>query len=173
MGSPLTPRLKRWLYSVVGPLLYGRFYFLKEKTGGMPHPTVYRRLYRLAREGLDLDIVEIGGAGGAGSIALAKGQSDAGKRGRVIVVEKCEGGSRTLYGDYTDNKACLERHFERFRVRDRIRLFPHSLTEETGPEVKKLIEIPQIAALVHDADGRIDRDLKRCSGHFSATTAGW
>jgi predicted O-methyltransferase YrrM len=125
----------------------------------MLRPTIYRRLYLLARALPDLDIVEIGGASGAASIALALGMKDSGKRARVIVVEKLQGGSRTRYGGYQDNLVIMQSNIRQFGVDDRIVLFPHELTLDNGKDVRALMTTPHIAAFMHDADGRLDRDF--------------
>ncbi|MEX2127602.1 MAG: hypothetical protein WD871_05105 [Xanthobacteraceae bacterium] len=120
---------------------------------------VYGELYRLAREGPDLDVLEIGGAAGAGAIALALGLIEANKRSGVVVVEKLAGGSRARFGDYQANLSIIERNFRAFGVVSRVRLFPRNLTWANAGEVKALLRTPQIGALVIDADGNIHRDL--------------
>lgn len=132
---------------------------LKAATQGMLDPKVYRELYRLAVESPDLDIIEIGGAAGAGSVALARGLVEAGKAASVIVVEKLEGGSRTELGARDDNIRRIESNFETHGVAHKVRLFPHELTFENGHEVVAMVATADIAALVHDADGRVDRDF--------------
>jgi len=122
-------------------------------------PPVYRRYYEVARDLPDYPVVEVGAASGASSIALAWGMQDSNKTSSLIVVEKCEGGSRMDYGDYSDNYDIIVQNFHKFNVQDRIKLYPHYLTFENGHEVQALIDSDHIAALVHDADGRVDRDF--------------
>jgi len=136
-----------------------RWKALKADARGMLHPKVYRELYHLARGLPDQDIVEIGGAAGAGSIALALGIRDSGKAARVIVIEKLEGGSRLDIGTRWDNLHLIEQNFSNHGVREQICLFPHELTFENGGGVKALVRNSTLAALVHDADGRVDRDI--------------
>jgi predicted O-methyltransferase YrrM len=136
-----------------------RFAELQRNTRGMLNPLVYRRLYRLAFAGPDLPIVEVGGATGSGSIALAWGLKEAGKRSKVIVIEKMEGGSRTQVGDYQQNLDLVLGNFRRFGVEEQVELFPHELTMENGHEVVRLAGGP-IAAFMSDADGRIHRDFQ-------------
>lgn len=136
-----------------------RFKRLKQQTGGMLPYEVYTRLYEEAFALPDLDIIEVGGAGGAGSIALAWGLRDSGKTGNILVVEKCERGSRDSLGDYASNLQRLVERFETFGVGDFVQIFPHSLTFENGSEVLGMFETRRIGALVHDADGRVDRDF--------------
>jgi predicted O-methyltransferase YrrM len=133
---------------------------LRIDAGGMLSPLVYRRMYRAVRRLPDLDIVEVGGAAGAGSVAIAWAMRDAGLRAKLIAVEKCEGGSRARFGDYDANYQRIIDNLERFGVRDRVILFPHKLSLENGPEVLGLCETSELAAFVHDADGRLDRDVQ-------------
>jgi hypothetical protein len=80
-------------------------------------------------------------------------------RHSVFVVEKCEGGTRHQYGGYADNLQTLQQNFALFGVSETIRLHPHWLTFENADEVTRLISTPEIAAFMHDADGRLDRDF--------------
>lgn len=154
---PLSPY--RQAYGLYLRVRYPRFYALRKEARGMLNPVVYKKMYDLARDLPDLDIVEIGGAAGAGSIALAWALKDSGKSSKLIVVEKCEGGTRSKFGDYDDNLQTIHHNLERFGVRDQIVVFPHELTFENGGEVTSLVRTRQIAALIHDADGRLDRDF--------------
>lgn len=146
-------------YHFLGRILHPRFYELKARTHGMLNPMIYRRMYLLAREQPDLDIVEIGGAAGAGSVALALGMKESGKRSGLIVVEKLQGGSRATLGDYQRNLEIINGNFRDFGVDNVVRLYPHEITMENGSEVRALVQTREIAAFVHDADGRLDRDF--------------
>jgi hypothetical protein len=84
---------------------------------------------------------------------------DAGHRSKLVAVERCEGGSRGRFGDYDANVARLHENFERFGVADRVVLYPHDLTPANGHEVLALLGTDEIGAFVHDADGRLDRDV--------------
>jgi predicted O-methyltransferase YrrM len=132
---------------------------LKLRASGMLPPAVYREIFLTAFNGPDLDILEIGGAAGAASIALALGIKESGKQSKVIVVEKLEGGSRARFGDYATNLSIIERNFRAFGVEDTVRLFPHRVTWENGEAVKELIKTVHIGALLLDADGHLDRDF--------------
>lgn len=134
---------------------------LLARTGGMLPLAVYRELTGLVRRGpAGLDIVEVGGASGTATIAMAWGLRDAGgSRPRVVVVEKCEGGTRTRYGGREANKARFERFVRRHGVGDRVVLHPHYLTIANGAEVRALVRTGRIAGLLCDADGMVHRDL--------------
>ena len=155
MDTSLPHRLR----SAINAFFFPDFFRLKLATGGMLPARVYRELYHLARVLPDLDIIEIGAGSGASTVAMARGLRDAGRSARIISVEKCEGGSRSEYGDRGVNLSLFESHLVKFGVRDRVVLYPHVLTSENGSEVLSKIRTAQISALVHDADGRIDRDF--------------
>jgi predicted O-methyltransferase YrrM len=140
-------------------LRYYRFYALKKQTGGMLRPGVYHKIYELCRQLPEGHIIEVGGASGAGSIAIAWALRDTHKRSKLITVEKCEGGSRTEVGNYTDNLALIQQHFAAHGAADQILLYPHELTLDNGHEVLELLHNENLAAFIHDADGRLDRDF--------------
>lgn len=125
----------------------------------MLRAATYKRLHKAAMRLPDLGVVEIGAGSGASSIALAWAMKDANRTSKVVVVEKCEGGSRSRFGDYRANLDILDRNLKRFGARDAIRLYPQHLTMETKDEVLALIGAERIGGLMHDADGRIDRDF--------------
>ncbi|BAY32320.1 hypothetical protein NIES2107_42080 [Nostoc carneum NIES-2107] len=136
-----------------------KFYHLREQTNGMLLPLVYKKIYQLCLQLPDLDIIEVGGAAGTGSIAIGWSIRDSQKKSKLIVVEKCQGGTRTDVGGYTENLELIQKHFENFGVTEQVRLFPQELTFSNGQEAIALINTPKIAAFIHDADGRIDRDF--------------
>ncbi|WP_206756961.1 class I SAM-dependent methyltransferase [Tolypothrix sp. FACHB-123] len=116
-------------------------------------------MYDLCCQLPDLDIIEVGGATGTGSVSLAWALKDQEKQSKLIVVEKCEGGTRVDVGGYAENLELIQSHFSKFGVSEQIRLFPKELTFENGEEAISLIKTPKLAAFIHDADGRIDRDF--------------
>ncbi len=136
-----------------------RFQALKKLTDGMLDSRVYRRLYNEVQQQPDLDIVEIGGATGTASIVMGWALKEGQRKSKVIVVEKCERGSRTSKGEYAHNISILEANWKRFGVDRQLCLYPHKISLKNGHEVLDLISTPQIAGLVLDADGRIDRDF--------------
>lgn len=139
---------------------YGRFFALKQFTHGMLSPDVYREFYQRVKALPDYDILEIGGAHGAGSISMAWGLIDSGKSSKVITVEKCEGGSRSDFGGRSENLDTIVANLKAFGVDHKVDLFPHFLTEKNANKVVKKIDTKHLAALVMDADGRLDRDFK-------------
>jgi predicted O-methyltransferase YrrM len=138
--------------------LYRRHRRMREATGGLLPAKVYAELTRVGQRMVDLPVIEVGSFSGASTIALAWGMS--GKRSNIVAVEKCEGGQWVSGGKrYESNLERLERNLREFGVADRVVLFPHYLDLETGPKVHELAGNGPLAALCHDADGRIDRDF--------------
>lgn len=91
----------------------------------MLQPGIYKQIYKIVYKLPDLDIIEIGGASGAGSIAAAWAMWDSRKKSKLIVVEKCEGGSRAQFGTREDNYDKIKQNFKRFDVDEQIILYPH------------------------------------------------
>jgi predicted O-methyltransferase YrrM len=149
----------RPLVNAVRRLRYGRFEEMRMHTSGMLRARVYQQLYETITRAPDLDVVEVGAGGGASSIALAWAFQDNHRESKLIVIEKCEGGSRTYYGDYRINYNILTANLQKYGVRDYIRLYPKYLTLKNKDEVLALIDTNRIGGLIHDADGRIDRDF--------------
>lgn len=140
-------------------LMHGRFYVLQQETDGLLSPAQYERIYEEVKPAPDMDWVEIGGAAGTASVAVCWALKERRKQGRLVIVEKCEGGSRASYGGKTENLARLERNLIRYGVADFTRLFPHYMTFQNGAEVVKLVQTRQIAGLLIDADGWLHRDF--------------
>ena len=167
MNSEKSPRGLRFLSRLIKGILrnardlmfYPRFYTIKIRAHGMLPVKTYAAIYDTIYDAPDLDVVEVGGGSGAGSVTIAKALVESGKSANVIVVEKCEGGSRTQFGNRVDNLEYLETVFEKFGVSHRVRLFPEHLTYENGDQVKSMIRSDKISCLILDADGRIDRDI--------------
>jgi hypothetical protein len=136
-----------------------RFQALKKLSNGMLDSRVYRRLHDEVLQQPDLDIVEIGGATGTASVAMGWALKMARRKSKVIVVEKCERGSREDAGGYAQNVSVLEANWKRFGVDRHLFLYPHRISLKNGHEVVDLISTNEIAGFVHDADGRIDRDF--------------
>ena len=90
----IAKKIHRGLLALKSP----RFTVLKIRTRGMLTPALYQKIYRSIYKMPDYDIVEVGAALGASSVAIALGIKDSKKRSKVIVVEKCEGGRELMWG---------------------------------------------------------------------------
>ena len=117
---------------------YSRFNRPKSETKGMLSRLVYKRKYDAVYQLPDLDIIEVGGALGGGSITIASALRDSGKKSKLIVAEKCQGGSREDVGDYQTNLDVLKGNSEKFGVDASIVIYPKEVTFETGSEVLDL-----------------------------------
>jgi hypothetical protein len=104
--------------------------------------------------------VEVGGASGAATIAIALSLRERRAKGRIVVVEKFEGGTRIPYGGHAENLARFWGFLRLYRVDQYVRLWDGYLTEETAPEVRALVATPRLSGLLLDADGCIHRDLR-------------
>lgn len=138
---------------------FGRFTVLQWDTDGLLSPEVYLAIYDTFRAVDHHDVIEIGGAGASASIAICWAMQDARRNAKLIVIEKCEGGTRTKYGDYQTN---LDRYWaaaKRNGVSDRIDLFPEYLTLENGEQVHNKVTTERLGGLMIDADGQIHRDF--------------
>jgi hypothetical protein len=140
-------------------LLYGRFARMQHVTEGLLSPAVYKLIYERFRAAPDLDTIEVGGAAGSASIAVAWAKIESGHASKHIVIEKLRGGSRHRFGGFEENLARFNRHLALFGAAGRVALFPHDLTLDNGPEVIAMVETPRIGGFISDADGRIDRDF--------------
>ena len=147
------------LRATYSKIFYNEFYSIKRKVNGMLSVRNYSKIYGLVTKLPNLDIVEIGGASGAGSIIIAKAIKDSNKKSKLIVVEKCRGGSRDEVGDYDSNLNLIRNNFRMYDLEDQIILHPQEITIENGSEVIKKIQTEKIAALIHDADGHLERDF--------------
>lgn len=122
---------------------------------------VYSGLYDRVKTAPDLDILEIGPYRGASTIAMAWAMQDSGKKSRIVTVEKADGGQWHDPGHgHSENIAVLTSNLARQGVADRVTVFPDRVTDENRSEIVGLLGTDQLAALVHDADGHIDRDFR-------------
>ena len=62
-----------------------RFYSLRKKVNGMLSPAVYKYLFDLSYNMPEGQIIEIGGASGGGSIAIAWGMKESGKKTKLAL----------------------------------------------------------------------------------------
>lgn len=119
-------------------------------------PSIYQRLYELARDMAGNLIVEVGTAKGAATVALALGLRDAGKHGRVISFDR--GRTRAGQGDPHAYQELVKRNLRHFGVEEYVEL----VVGEVNKTADTVPRSAEICLLMLDADGAIDRDL----GHF-------
>lgn len=112
-----------------------RFGGVQRRCRGMLSPLQYKSIYNLVRNAEDLDIVDVGSAGGATAISMALAKKDMGSTRSIVAVEKCTGGSRSDFGGYDENRAFLDANFAHFGVTQNVKLFPHYLTDENADEL--------------------------------------
>ena len=140
---------------------YGRFLWMKLQTDGLLGTEHYEEIHRtfLSNTVGDNDIVEVGGASGSASIAIAWALKEKQRQSKLIVVEKFEGGTRAQYGGFDENHQRFQDFTKRYGVADHIRLFPDYLTIENSQQVIDLVTSEKIGGLMLDADGHIHRDF--------------
>lgn len=117
-------------------------------------PEVYRRLYESAAASGGGTFVEIGTSQGAATLAMALGAKAAGIDYRIVTVDAHFVGSRPRAKSESEKKTIVRRGFEAFGVSDRI-----DLVIGTTEEMLAIADPSDIALVLIDADGRIDRDL--------------
>ena len=134
------------------------FLLLTKKTKGMMGATKYYKLYNYAniaaRTG---SIIEIGAGSGSSTIALALGVKDINKAYTITTFEKCEGGSRCVYGDKADNNKMLIENFKFFNVSHNIYIKDMDYNDLTASELQSF---SRLSLLFSDADGEIGRQFK-------------
>ncbi|MEM9311122.1 MAG: class I SAM-dependent methyltransferase [Pseudomonadota bacterium] len=116
---------------------------------------VYQHMYQAALEAPEGNMVEVGCAHGAGTVCMAAGLRDSGRRGTVFTFEKIIGGTREAFGGVDENTRIILGNFAHFGVADRIELTIGDV-EDCAHAVP---EDHPIALLCLDADGAIDRDF--------------
>lgn len=151
--------LINYIKKVLKIIRYNKFYKIKSETNGMLGYELYRTFYNIAKKNSNANFLEIGGAHGAVSISLALGLKKKQGKGKIIVFEKCEKGSRSKYGDYNQNYQILIENLNKFNVRDNIHLIPKLLDKSTFLEAKKILNGEKIDYLIIDADGLLHRDF--------------
>jgi len=128
---------------------------VKEKCNGMLSPSVYGRIYDLAKNAPGESFIEVGAAHGAATVSLASALRDSGRVGKVYSFEKITGGSRERFGNFDANKTIIEDNIACFGVGDRI-VMNYGLVEELATVIP---ERNDFGLMMLDADGRIDRDF--------------
>ncbi len=138
------------------------FIKLKKSTNGMLLPKQYKLIYNYASGLSDYkshNMLEVGGAHGSGTIAMASGIKNSGSDGEVFTFERMEGGSRAEYGGKDENLRIFTNNIKEYGVEDYVNLIPRGLTvEEDTPDV--IENNAPYAMLLHDADARIYRDFE-------------
>lgn len=115
-----------------------RWQRLRRTADGMLSPRVYETIYRRLRDlPEDGAVLEIGAAKGAATITLAWAMIESGKRGEVVAVEKCEGGS-WRDSPQAANRARLEGNLRAAGVADRVRLVVDWVVPERVAEIRRL-----------------------------------
>ena len=129
---------------------------IKKTAYGLMSPENYRDLYRYARSVSEGEILEIGPARGASTIALAL----AAKRNKDIKQIVCvdtfrESWSLKTWDNMEENIRDLKEHLSAFECRDLVHIMV------AGHEDVGLIEQFPISMMFIDADGALDRDFPK------------
>jgi predicted O-methyltransferase YrrM len=159
MKSLVKKYAPEWFLRTYRNAKHGRFEYLRLETGGLLDVAVYQHLFNVLKAAEDLDVIEVGGAAGTATISMGWGMKASGKRSKIIVIEKCVGGTRDQFGGYQSNLDRFHRFTKAFGVEKRVKLYPHYLTLENGPDVLRLVSTEQLSAIFLDADGYIHRDF--------------
>jgi predicted O-methyltransferase YrrM len=129
---------------------------IKRAAGGMLAAETYGAVYDAACGVEKGDILEIGTAHGAATIALARGLKDRGHDGKVLTIDKISGGSREAFGDVEANLRIINGNFDKFDVAGKID-FHVGTSWDIAAQLPEGLEI---GLLMLDADGAIDRDFR-------------
>lgn len=125
---------------------------VKARAGGMLPLDVYAALHETAKTGGT--IVEIGTAQGAATIVLALGAKAGGAPFRIHTADPFDRGTRVAVGSVAENVALVRAGFDGFGVAEDIELVVGQAADLIREQ-----DLRDIALLLLDADGRIDRDL--------------
>lgn len=137
-----------------------RLYKALDEVDALMSRPVYDALFDTVTQEKPLQILEIGTAHGAGTIAMALGAEAQSLPTRIQTVDTLAAlpdipSSRAKYGNAQANEAIVRHNFRRAGVEERISLFVGRSDEFA---MSAPLDAP-IDMLVLDADGRIDRDL--------------
>lgn len=129
---------------------------------------VYEALFDATAKNGPRQVLEIGTAHGAGTIALALGAEAGGHDTRITTVDTLQAlpdipSSRAEFGDVTQNREIVLGNFRHAGVENRITLHVGRSESYTAQADKDL----KIDMLILDADGRIDRDLVLFGHHLA------
>jgi len=125
---------------------------------GMMRPEIYRMIYERACESADFDILELGAAGGAATVAAACGLVDSHKKSVLYTVEKGDGenSSRERLGNREQNLRTLNRNLKIFSCSEKVSVIDSRVAEASGKMPAGL----KFSMLIIDADGLINRDFE-------------
>ncbi len=133
------------------------FEAVRQKADGMLPIAVYEALYRCALSADSGSLVEVGGAHGAATIALARGVRDAGRADRVYTFETGAAMTAPAFQRPAEaNLRILRDNLEAFGVSDSVNVIPHHVNKA---EAKAVLAGKPISLLLLDADGVLDRDF--------------
>ncbi|HEY3145708.1 MAG TPA: class I SAM-dependent methyltransferase [Dongiaceae bacterium] len=138
---------------MAGALSQHDFEEIAIRCSGMLAPSIYQRIYEIARDASGDLIVEVGTAKGAATVALALGLRAAGKSGRVISFDR--GRERSGRGNPAAYAEAVRRNLRHFGVEDLVELVVGEIKKTAGAVPASA----EISVLMLDADGAIDRDL--------------
>jgi len=132
---------------------------LRDDANGMLNPEIYELIYDYAQSLGEWNMLEVGAAHGAATIALARGAMDAGHENHVVSFERAEGGSRSEYGGKEENLHILTKNLGKYEVADRVSVVPESVTWEYSPPAL-IDEKAPYSIHLHDANSSIYCDFK-------------
>lgn len=132
------------------------FQDIRKTCKGMLRHNVYGEVHEVARAMPDGNVVEVGTAHGAATIAAALALKDSASDRKVYTIERATGGSRAKFGSADENVAIIKRNFERYGVEHWITLIVSDASQAASMVPPK----EPIGLLMLDADGRIDRDFQ-------------
>jgi predicted O-methyltransferase YrrM len=128
---------------------------VRRVANGMLSPNIYRRVYELARAAPTADVVEVGAAHGAATIAIGAAMKEKHAAHKLYSFEKILGGSREKFGGIDANLAILRANLEYFGVSNEVEILIGDVAQlhfQAGGECA-------LGFLMLDADGAIDRDF--------------
>lgn len=130
---------------------------LTEAANGMLPQEVYREIFHTAAKHRPTNIVEVGTAHGAATIALGLGAASSKTEFKIWTIDRLGGlfSSRSAFGSPAENEIIVKKNIRLSGLEDKVCLFVGSPDEFIASDQCP----PQIDLLMLDADGRIDRDL--------------
>jgi len=142
-----------------------KFARLKAYTNGMLGAETYKLIYDYAQSLGEWNMIEVGAAHGAATIALAQGAKDAGHENQVVTFEPGEGGSREKYGGKEENISILENNIREYNVADCVSVIPERIEWKYSPPAL-VDELAPYSIHLHDANASIYCDFKLFYDHL-------